>query len=186
MKVYINGYLNRWDAFTLFDWYIDKKYGPEHKWAYDLQLTKGEDFFHRFSNWWQRVLNATINRLIDALHFKYIKVDKYDTHDAEVTLAYVILPVLIKFRKELFSCPFVDNEDVPEELRTEDSFSMDKWKYVLDEMIWAFDHIANFEKEDEETCDSTGKYDKQKAKAFYDRINNGLRLFGKYYSCLWQ
>jgi hypothetical protein len=77
-----------------------------------------------------------------------IKIDKYDIWNADYTLALIILPVLIKIKETKQGIPFVSNEDVPEELHSndEDYFSNDsnfdlvvsKWDYVLDEMIFAF------------------------------------------------
>lgn len=76
-----------------------------------------------------------------------------------------------------------------------------RWEYVLDEIIWAFEQI-NDENWEEQYIKQQGEIDwtdksglmkwttphivdwdgRQKHQ---DRINNGLRLFGKYYQGLW-
>lgn len=90
-----------------------------------------------------------------------------------------------------------------------DSNFFKRWNYILDEMIWAFNEIKNegelpedefwlvkpegmrFEKIDDDSGYSRLVYDvepvmnKEKVKAYDDRIANGLRLFGKYYRALW-
>jgi len=89
-----------------------------------------------------------------------------------------------------------------------DEFFFDRWDYVLDEMIWAFTQLVddNYEEEfysgeadwDFVDCDDdtgcselkrgpnhTFKVDENGLKACNDRIENGLRLFGKYYRSLW-
>lgn len=103
-----------------------------------------------------------------------VRIDKYDIWSADYTLALIISPTLKKIREAKQGAPWVDDEDVPSELRSFngtlegclDSNWFLRWDYVLDEMIYAFDAIIN--QSDDEV-----------------RIDNGLRLFGKYYRGLW-
>ena len=88
-----------------------------------------------------------------------------------------------------------------------------KWKAILDKMIWSFEEIANFglneppfpdkiEEIKEEHVTGLGKgmpytrttttYEegaveawKVLAKAYQDKVNDGLKLFGEYYQHLW-
>lgn len=90
-----------------------------------------------------------------------------------------------------------------------------RWEWVLDEMIWAFEQVidenegsdyyrvpykegekleriyftsSNGEKEyllTEEEARKIGRYDADLAKAYHQRVNRGLALFGKYYQNLW-
>ena len=119
-----------------------------------------------------------------------VQVDKWDTYSADHTLALVILPVLKQYKENNSGSPVVDNEDVPEHLRIPEGqeFEMSdkwepRWNYVVDEMIWAFEHLVSDEWEGEFFANDTpdmeglGKVNK--------RIDNGLRLFGKYYRGLW-
>jgi hypothetical protein len=87
-----------------------------------------------------------------------------------------------------------------------DSLHFMRWDWILDEMIWAFeqkvqddaesqffDHSA-YEKDkvpvrdwlaDMENRVNKTKYDKEGHEAWTARMQNGFRLFGKYYSALW-
>ena len=119
----------------------------------------------------------------------HVKIDKFDTWNMDVTLAYIIVPMLKQLKKVKHGAPFVDNEDVSDELRASDedlhTYSkngetdehyFDRWDYVMDEMIFAFQS-----KLDEQFfSDDIINYD-----AYTDRINNGFKLFGKYYNGLW-
>ena len=81
-----------------------------------------------------------------------VRIDPWDTWSADDTLAHVILPLLKEFKKELISGPYVDPKDVPKNLRPKkltkkqedtselDSTYFERWDWVLDEMIWAFEH----------------------------------------------
>ena len=133
-------------------------------------------------------LERFINWLLKPFSGNFIHIHDYDAWSADVTLAYIIHPTLVKLRKHKQGAPRVDNDDVPEHLRatpaqikqyeydgTTDDNYFNRYDYVLDEMIWAFDFII---KEDTSifTDDVTEKW---------NRANNGLRLFGKYYASLW-
>jgi hypothetical protein len=48
-----------------------------------------------------------------------------------------------------------------------------RWDYVLDEMIYAFEQVQD------DCCINLAEETEWK------RVNNGLRLFGKYYTGLW-
>jgi hypothetical protein len=84
----------------------------------------------------------------------------------------------------------------------------DRWNWVLDEMIFAFEHLVDDKWEEkfssghinivwvndeehpklkrmEHGPNHTYKCDYEGLQKVYDRIDNGLRLFGKYYRNLW-
>lgn len=110
-----------------------------------------------------------------------VVIDSYDIWNLDHTLSLIIHPCLLKLRESKHGSPRVDNDDVPEELRSEiDPVTWDeptvheKWSWVLDEMIWSFDQIAN--------NDRCGIGTDQVAE---ERIDNGMRLFGKYFRGLW-
>ena len=106
------------------------------------------------------------------------------------TLAYIILPMLRKLVENQPGAPFVDLEDVPEHLRLAeptddgaDSTWFARWEYVLNEMIFAFENINN--NWEDQFYLPNNECDWDARKAYDDRIQNGLRLFGKYYRGLW-
>ncbi len=125
-----------------------------------------------------------INRKIDKI--EYVHVDNYDTWNADQTLAKIILPVLKKFKQLNQGGPKVDFEDVPEYLipfksQTSDDpsdslyvdlYYHDRWDYVLDTMIYAFNAIAKDLDEHDDYYEP-------------ESIKEGLRLFGKYFQNLW-
>ena len=123
-----------------------------------------------------------------------VVIDKYDTWNMDETLSYIVLPMLKQLKATKHGAPNVDWEDVPRELRPSaeelraynkngetDVHFFDRWDYVLDEMIYAFDCKANKD-------DVYMRFDINDRKAMdkeQRRISNGFRLFGKYYESLW-
>lgn len=106
-----------------------------------------------------------------------IHIDDYDVWNADHTLALIILPVLVKLKEVKHGSPCVDNEDVPEEIAKLDVHQ--KWNYVLDEIIWTFEQLADPDKEYDLPSDRETQIN------YSNRITNGLILFGKYYRGLW-
>jgi hypothetical protein len=79
-----------------------------------------------------------------------VKIDRWDTWSMGHTLAYIILPMLKQLKATKHGAPFVDDADVPEELRStnagpkENEWDVDdnhfkRWDWVLDQMIFAFE-----------------------------------------------
>lgn len=148
-----------------------------------------------------------------------VHIDNYDVWSADHTLAFVIYPVLLKLKEIKMGSPFVDDEDVPEHLRSTnaqpkvheydtDEFHDARWDYVLDEMIWAFEQHKigeewmeqytsgtidlSFEKEEGTTLSKlvqgpnhTYTRAEDKIANHRARMDNGRRLFAKYYESLW-
>lgn len=146
-----------------------------------------------------------------------VHIDKWDTWGMDHTLSLIILPMLKQLKATTHGAPQVDDEDVPDELKStaapakENDWDTDdnhfkRWDYVLDEMIWAFENIANGDWEQqfhtgvhdtylEKLEDGnylwvkgekdTSHVDTEGYKVYDARISNGTRLFGKYYRNLW-
>ena len=125
-----------------------------------------------------------------------VDIDKYDTWSMDHTLAYIVLPMLKQLRDTKHGAPKVDNSDVPEHLRSKSpdrgtnvtEFYFERWNYVMDEMIFAFENKVDDSWQEKfwychpsahDTVDIVGMQEYQ------DRISNGFRLFGKYYEALW-
>lgn len=79
-----------------------------------------------------------------------VRIDKWDTWSMDHTLAYIILPMLKQLKATKHGAPFVEDKDVPKELRStsappkKDEYDTDgnhfkRWDWVMDEMIWAFE-----------------------------------------------
>ena len=139
-----------------------------------------------------------------------IKIHKYDTWSMNHTLAPIILPMLVQLRATKHGAPMVDMKDVPKELRAtkkqldaynkngdSDPKFFERWDWVLDEMIWAFeqkcrdDWMEDFYgdyTEDQKNGAMVGSFewiDHEGLKAHQERMSNGFKLFGTYFENLW-
>jgi len=167
----------------------------------------------------QWLYDNTINLYLTKRQRKIkVEIDEYDVWSMDHTLAYIILPMLRKIEKNKQGAPFVDDEDVPEELRStnakpkendwdDDSNHFKRWDYVLSEIIWTFEmkikdgwesdfysgsHDVQFVKRDDSDLfemvsgpKDTFEIDHDGIKKTQERIDNGFRLFGRYYESLW-
>jgi hypothetical protein len=226
MKIYKSNYRSHW----LSPYTILEKVFFWREIEYDEPIIKKlSDFLNPFSIAWQKFLDFVHPRI------SYVKIDRYDTWSMDHTLADIILPMLKQLRDTKHGSPLVDLEDLPEELRMvgyedgssqlnldfetaeqfrEDSWNIThrRWEWVLNEMIFAFEHLVN---DTWEEAFSSGEldikhvpcewYDDGKPKLYstehgpnhtykcdydglrkvYDRMDNGFRLFGRYYRGLW-
>jgi len=153
-----------------------------------------------------------IQKVLDFFHPKinYVKIDRWDTWSMDYSLSFIVVPMLKQLKETKHGAPFVDDEDVPEELKStsappkENDYDTDenhfkRWDWALNEMIWAFEQNLDTNSEekffdhaewDEKEKDFGKnlhkiKIDQPGLKAHQDRKANGFRLFGKYYSGLW-
>jgi len=127
-----------------------------------------------------------------------VRIDRYDTWSMDTTLAKIVYPMLLQLKATKHGYPMdVDLEDVPENLQFTDwteehswyggqlplfemevcnpehiSISEARWDWVLDEMIYAFSKLADDDFWASNLEESS-------------RVDNGFRLFGKYYQSLW-
>lgn len=140
-----------------------------------------------------------------------------DTFDFEYSLSPIIHAALVKFREQMDDewfgvpskiidyCGYTIGETSEDELQ----ICSDKWKEIVDKMIYAFDKDSepnieayNFEfvrnpDHGERTGESSSKwsmspdnqseYDRYREdeKLYWERKDEGLELFGKFYTCLW-
>ena len=201
MKVYLSKYRYHWiSPYTVLEKIIFWR-----KFEYDEPVIEK----------WVNRLDPTckaIQAVLDFIHPKidYVKIDKWDTWSMDYTLAHIITPMLKQLKETKHGSPFVDDEDVPEELKStsappkENEWDTDenhfkRWDWVLDEMIWAFEQNLDYDSEEKffdhsdvetGTHDILGqihkiKIDQEGLKIHQDRKKNGFRLFGKYYQGLW-
>ena len=221
MKVYINGYRHHWiSPYTILKkvcfWEKDEDV------FYDFEDT-GKGRYVKLVNFLNPICMG-IQKVLDFIHPKieYVKIDRYDTWSMDHTLAYIILPMLKQLKNDKHGAPYVDDEDVPRELWSIYAFPKEeygtdgnhfkRWDWVLDEMIFAFEHKNDDSWQDafssgvidhksvacewdengkpkmfrlDEGPNHTYKCDYEGMKLVEDRIQNGFRLFGKYYQNLW-
>jgi len=222
MKVYISNYRNHWlSPYTILKavCFWEKDDGV----FYNLEDKPD----HKYDKWIHRLnpICMGIQKIMEFIHPKidYVKIDRWDTWSMDHTLAHIILPMLKQLKNTKHGAPNVDDEDVPEELKStsaspkENEWDTDdnhfkRWDWVLDEMIFAFEHknddtwqeafssgVIDYKSEACEWHENgkakmfkmvdgpnhTYKCDYEGMKVVEDRIQNGFRLFGRYYQNLW-
>lgn len=232
--------------------------GPYKNWIGPYQIAEKilfwmdkheDDRVHNFGTWLAENKDGSDSWLtkfcqwIDSKKDRKVKIriDRYDTWSMDHTLAHIILPMLKQLKESKHGSPYVDDEDLPENLRMskrekkvfEEGYWNKKiktsedeqeaankkfharWEWIMGEMIFAFESQFN----DWEDQFSKGEIDhvtvpidadgnvvpKEEAKffrwdhgpnytyevdwdgrkAYAERIQNGYRLFGKYYQSLW-
>jgi hypothetical protein len=198
MKVYIGPYKNRWSVFTLERRWLEWNHKTTSWNISDDDLTKTDKFVMKACDLLQPFLDASINKCIDWKSRKTkVRIDDYDTWSMDSTLALIILPMLHQLKKEKQGYALVDDEDVPEHIRStnappkENEWDADenaslRWEWVLDEIIWSFDALLKLDDDINDThYYIDGQFNLDAYKEYNERINRGLLLFGKYYRGLW-
>ena len=137
-----------------------------------------------------------------------VKIDYWDSWSCDHTLAPIILPLLKQLKATKHGYGFIEDEDVPKHLQSWYALPKEQWEWdgnaearydwVLSEMIWAFEQLCD-DDHDAKFFDHSGvdmnlpfmeqigktKIDTVGLNAHNARIDNGLRLFGKYFRTLW-
>jgi len=139
-----------------------------------------------------------------------VRIDKWDTWSMDSTLASIILPMLKQLQETKHGAPHVDNADVPKRLhatkKQQEKYNKDgstdpkffeRWDWLLDEMIWAFEQKTRdnwqddyygpyIESEDGKMLSGHFEWTDDKGRqAHQERMTNGFKLFGKYFENLW-
>lgn len=138
-----------------------------------------------------------------------VQVHPWDTYSAYHTLALVIYPVLTAYKKDIIekgAVPgdFLKTVDVSNMTEEEAQAAHDsiynegaaKWEEVLDKMLWSFEQIKNDYASEEEFFSINEDADEKDIKNrydidgdglndYYEKIDEGLALFGRYYRDLW-
>ena len=182
---------------------------PEVGDTYTMWEDRPHTWLYKFLSWIDSKKKRTIK----------VHIDRWDTWSMDHTLALIVLPMLKQLKKTKHGAPYVDLKDVPKELHGKkltkkqkdngevDDKHFERWDWVLDEMIFAFETKVDDGRWEEQF--ETGEYDLQweklengnsrmvhgpnhtaetdweGKKAYQERISNGFRLFGKYYESLW-
>ncbi len=142
MRVKIGKYKNGWTGpYQIADWLKLVGVGDDRCTAIGDRLNKT----------WVRTFCEWIEKRKPGRHQQVkIHIDPWDTWNMSDTLAQIIAPMLRQLRKDKHGAPAVDDEDVPEYLRstsapvkknewdTDENYFL-RWDWVMDEMIWAFE-----------------------------------------------
>ena len=207
MKVFISGYRDHWiSPYTILQRVCFWRVIPTDD---DDVSFKDDPVIER----WAERLTPFCEKLRDFLDWihppvRYVKIDRYDTWSMDHTLAYIIHPMLIQLRDTAMGSGQIDLEDAPEHLHPkvppsaannyDDETVHERWKWAMNEMIWAFEQKLNDDGTDQfydhsavdhsaslNTQVGQMKVDRQGLEAHQKRMANGFRLFGKYYQALW-
>jgi hypothetical protein len=200
MKVYINKYKNHWiSPYTICE-----------KICFWREIDYDEPWVKRTN----KILSPVMQRFQSVWNFfdpkiDYVKIDYWDTWSMDHTLAHIVVPMLKQIRDGKMGYPLTDDEDAPDEFSSvnnpaDDEYNWDKgaedrWNWIINEMIWAFEQQLDDDAEDKFYDHSESmlekdfnkrldklKVDREGLQKHWDRKKNGFRLFGKYYECLWQ
>jgi len=215
MKIYIGPYVNWVGPYQIAEKILFWK--DKYK----------DDSVHNFGKWLSEDKNGKDSLLTIICQWIYskqkrkikIRIDDYDSWNADVTLSPIILALLKSIKESKHGSAYIDDVDVPDELKSNkpiDEYGDDikvheKWTWVLDEMIWAFEQYTidwedqycsgvqdykfvpvNEEAPDNEKCftvvdgpNNTYKVDYDGIKRHHERMVRGTTLFGKYFGSLW-
>ena len=157
MKVYFNGYPDTWlSPYTILE-----------KVFFWREIDYDEPIIDKWSNRLLPLCNALhkVRKVINP-QIRYVKLDRYDTWSMDHTLSYIIAPMLKQLNATKHGGPFVDDEDVPEELKSttappkENEWDVDgnhfkRWDWVMNEMIWAFEEQLNDDDDESQFFDSS-------------------------------
>lgn len=237
MKIYISSYRDHWiSPYTMLDYAFF--WTDWSKCARDKSISSSLDDQRKYVErpdwtevWAERLM--PISRAIMWVgeriypRIEYVKIDRWDTWSMDHTLGQIALPMLKQLKAAKHGAPFVDDEDVPDELKStsappkENEWDTDenhfkRWDWAMDEMIFAFEcknddswqdafrsgeHDITWvpvDRDGNEVAKGEHKYyqmgkgpndtykcDYEGMKKVEERIQNGFRLFGKYYQALW-
>lgn len=207
MKVYLSPYRDHWiSPYTILQrvcfWRVIPRDEDDESFSDDPVLEK-----------WADRLTPVCEKLRDFLDWihppvTYVKLDHHDTWSMDHTLAHIIVPMLKQLKATKHGSPMTDLEDTPEHLHPkvepgphnnyDDETVHERWNWVMDEMIWAFEQKLK-DDDDAQFYDHSGvqsgaslnqqinqmKVDRAGLDAHNARKANGYRLFGKYYQGLW-
>lgn len=150
MRAYIGPYKNWWGPYQIADLlqYVGVSEGRCKRIGKRLDRTPLRDF----CEW----IHARKRRKIQ------VRIDHYDVWGMDHTLAMIVVPMLKLLKEKKQGAPLVDDEDVPEHLKstsappltdeeintsTPDANWFPRWDYIIDEIIWSFEQVLDEESE---------------------------------------
>ncbi len=190
MKVYIGPYSNWLGPYQIAElllFWLDKdKDDRVHNFGAWLAGDEQESWLSKLCQWFHSKKKRTT----------FIKIDNYDVWSMDHTLSLIVLPMLRLLQKQKHGAPLVDDDDVPDSLKStsapakKDKWDTDdnhflRWDWVIEEMIFAFECKLNDEWDIAFYNETNREWDIEGRQVIQNRITNGFRLFGKYYESLW-
>lgn len=150
MKAYIGPYKNWWGPYQIAD--LLRHFGFSEKRCKRIGKWLDSTFLREICEW----IHARRKRKI------IVRIDNYDVWGMDHTLALIVVPLLLRLKEKKQGAPLVDDEDVPEHLKstsapplTEEEINFGgtdenwfpRWDWILDEIIWSFEQILDEESE---------------------------------------
>lgn len=209
MRVFIGKYKNFFGPYQIAEkilfWKDKYEDNSVHEFGKFLSDVPG---LHRFCEFVQSLKSRSVS----------VKLHDYDTWSAFSTMSYIILPMLKQLKDQKCGTPWTKHSDGPWYYRftphdeyhydDEGSYNHERWEWIMDEMIWAFEQLVNDDWEDRYTLIPAeidwsdhpeddgetaiplrwkvqGSYDMEGLKSHQNKINRGLILFGTYFQNLW-
>lgn len=200
MKVDIGPYPNPMTTHRLECAYLERMYGEDWFDVKPQQYIWVDHIVIGLLDIIEDYILEPLNKIFCKRRIK-VKYDKYDTWSLDHTLATIIAPGLKQLKSTQHGYPA--------------GMTQEEWDHILDEMIWAFTELAEDNPGAEAfhsgvsdyiwtkvdihgNEDPNGNYrrmdngpnhtfsvDFEGRKAYDDRIQNALELFGKHYQNLW-
>ena len=189
MKIYKSNYRNHWiSPYTVleyvFFWTAWSKCGRNKGVIEDRDYVDHPAWVERATDYISPVCQA-VKWVLDLVHpqINIVRIDRYDTWSMDHTLADIILPMLKQLDATKHGAPHVDDEDVPEYLRSHmaqpkehewdtDSLWHMRWDWVLAEMIWAFEQKVKDDAEGQFFDHSAYENDNVPIKEWLADVNN--------------
>ena len=166
-------------------------YENEPDWVHDFGTWLAEDrngndsWLCKFCNWVQEHKKRRT----------WVHIDNYDVWSMDHTLALIIHPLLLRLKtqKHGYARKGLKNK------WDWDNYAEARYSWMLDELIWTFEQLADEDDGESQFYDHTEsnkekdfaksmkklRVDRAGLEAHQKRIENGLRLFGKYFRTLW-
>ena len=153
MKVNIGPYRDGIRVWKWEDKWLEHNRGKRYYDVEEEDYTFTDKVVVKSINAIQWMLDKTINIFLNRKRKVDIHIDYYDVWSMDHTLSLIVHPMLLKLKEVKHGSPWVDDEDVPEHLRSTaapeltqeqkdcghiDVLFHDRWVWVLDEMIYSF------------------------------------------------
>jgi hypothetical protein len=163
MKVYISNYRNHWlSPYTILDyvffWTDWSKCSRNKSLQSSIDQMEGKSTYIEPPAWVDKAadklepISRAIQKFLDFFHprIQYVKINRWDTWGMDHTLATIALPMLRQLQETKHGSPLVDDDDVPDHLKSTaapakaNEWDVDdnhflRWDWVLGEMIFAFE-----------------------------------------------
>lgn len=177
MKVKIRKYIEIWNIYVFVDKICTLFNDDDDKVIEIFNKIDEIKWLERFNNFINN-LNEKINSKKDT-----IKIDKWDVWNLNITLAKIIYPSLLEYKRQI---------DVYHEVK-------DEFKEDIDKMIFSFKALnedweqqfySKIENKDKDKGDiiqinKSFEFDDKGYDSYNEKINEGLKLFGEKYMSLW-